>query len=181
MQEIWKDIEGYEGLYQVSNLGNVKSLDRYIPHKKLGKKFCAGVMMATHINKPGYVTVNLCKANRYKSHDVHRLVAKAFVEGFADGLEVNHIDENKQNNRMCNLEWVTKSQNNRHGTKIERQAEQIKKPVLQYDTQGNFLKEWSSATDAEKCLSGKLTGAISHCINGKTKTAYGYVWKIKSA
>ena len=181
MQEIWKDIEGYEGLYQVSNLGNVKSLDRFVPHKKLGKKFCAGVMMSTHINNPGYVTVNLCKDNRCKSHDVHRLVAMAFVDGFKDGLEVNHIDENKQNNQANNLEWVTKSQNNRHGTKVERQSAKVKKAILQYDLQGNFLQEWNSATDAEKSLSGKFTGAISHCICGNTKTAYGYVWKAKSA
>lgn len=181
MQEIWKDIEGYEGLYQVSNLGNVKSLDRFVPHKTFGKKFCGGTMMGTHMNNAGYVTVNLCKNNRQKSHDVHRLVAKAFVKGYAVGLEVNHIDENKQNNQVCNLEWVTKSENNRHGTKIERQAVQIKKPVLQYDLQGRFVKEWNSATDAERSLSGKPTGAISHCIKQKTKTAYGCVWKLKGA
>lgn len=177
MQEVWKDIAGYEGLYQVSNLGNVKSLDRYVPHKTFGKKFCKGHTMATHINNAGYVTVNLCRGNSYKSHDIHRLVAIAFIPTpNIVGMEVNHKDEDKRNNRAGNLEWVTKSVNNLYGTKVERQAAKIKRAVIQCDLNGVPLKEWESATDAEKALSGKFTGAISHCINGKTKTAYGYTW-----
>lgn len=180
MKEEWRNIQGYEGLYQVSNLGNVRSLDRYVPHKKVGRKFCKGVLMATHINNSGYVTVNLCKCNKYTSYDIHRLVAMAFLEvNDINRVEVNHKDENKRNNCVNNLEWVTKPENNSWGTKIERQAEKIKRKVLQCDLNGVSLKEWESATDAEKELSGKITGAISHCINGKTKTAYGYVWQFK--
>lgn len=182
MKEVWKDVAGYEGLYQVSNIGNVRSLDRHVPHKRMGKKFCKGHMMATHINNSGYVTVNLCKDNKYKSFDVHRLVAIAFIE--SDNIscvEVNHKDENKQNNVVDNLEWLTKSQNNRHGTKVRRQQAKIKRPVIQYDSSGKSIKEWESATDAEIAISGKFTGAISHCLHGKTKTAYGYIWRFKEA
>lgn len=179
---MWKDVVGYEGLYQVSNYGSVRSLDRYVPHKRLGKKFCKGHLMAVHVTNAGYASVNLCRNNQYTSYDVHRLVAVAFL-GADDlsGLEVNHIDENKLNNHAENLEWVTRKQNNRHGTKVKRQATKISLPVLQYDTNGNFIKEWGSATEAERTISGKFTGAISHCVNGKTKTALGYIWRFKEA
>ena len=181
MQEIWKDIEGYEGLYQVSNTGVVRSLDRYVPHKKFGQKYCEGHIMATHIINSGYVRVNLCKGNRYKSFSVHRLVALAFIENPKGLPEVNHIDENKENNNVNNLEWVTKEQNEKHGTKKVRGAEKKKIKVLQYSVDGKFLKEWASATDAEMCIAGKFTGGISHCANGQTKTSYGYIWRFKEA
>ena len=181
MKEIWKDIAGYEGLYEVSNFGSVRSIDRYVPHKTFGKKFCKGHMMATHINNAGYVTVNLCKCNMYRSFDIHRLVAIAFLDNPYGLPEVNHIDENKKNNHVENLEWVTKSENNLYGTKRERHAAQIKRAVLQYSTDGQLINEWESPTDAEISISGKATGAISHCAKGKTKTAYGYVWRYKEA
>lgn len=180
MQEVWKDIAGYEGYYQVSNTGVVKSLDRYVPHKTFGKKFVRGHIMATHINNAGYVTVNLSKGNRYTSHDIHRLVALTFMPiPCSDGLEVNHKDENKKNNRLENLEWTTKAENNAWGTKITRQAEKIKVPVVQYTLDGKLVKVWPSAIDAERAISGKVTGAVSHNIKGSTKSAFGYLWKTK--
>lgn len=180
MNEMWKDVVGYEGLYQVSNTGKVRSLDRYVPHKTLGKKFYKGRIMATHTTNSGYLCVNLSKNNKYTSFDIHRLVALAFL-GIDDvsNLEVNHIDEDKKNNCVDNLEWVTKQQNNRHGTKVARQVEKVNRAVLQYDTEGHFIREWNSAVEAEKSISGKFTGAISHCVNGKSKSAYGFVWKLK--
>ena len=96
-------------------------------------------------------------------------------------LEVNHKDENKHNNNVDNLEWVTKSLNNSYGTKLKRQTNKIKIPVIQYDVELNFIKEWESASDAERQISGKVSGAISHCIKGKTKTALGFIWKYKEA
>lgn len=180
--EVWKDVVGYEETYEVSNMGNVRSLDRYVPHKTLGKKFCKGCVLIPHITNSGYVSVNFCKDNIRKSFDVHRLVALAFLENpDTDGMEVNHIDENKQNNRAENLEWVTRLQNENHGTKRERQVAKISVPILQFDTEGNFIKEWVSATAAEKSISGKFTGAISHNLKGKSKTAFGFVWKLKEA
>ena len=178
--EVWKDVIGYEGLYQVSDRGNVRSVDRHVPHKTFGKKFCKGVVIEPHITNAGYLRVNLCKENRYKSFSVHRLVAEAFLTTCdITDLQVNHKDEDKKNNSVENLEWVTKQENNNYGTKVDRQAQKVKIPVLQYDKEGNLIGEWKSATDAEKALSGKFTGAISHCINGKTKSAFGFIWKFK--
>ena len=178
--EEWRDIPGYEGLYQVSNLGRVRSLDRYVPHKKFGVKFCKGVLMAIHQNNAGYLTVNLSRENKYTSYDIHRLVAKAFIPcSDSECMQVNHKDENKHNNQIDNLEWVTCSENNNYGTKVARQKVHCERAVLQYDVNGNFIKEYRSATEAEKEISGKFTGAISHCINGTTKTAYGYIWRFK--
>lgn len=178
--EIWKDVVGYEGLYQVSNKGSVRSVDRYVPHKTFGKKFCKGVVMNPRITQDGYLCVNLCKENKYKTFGIQRLVAMAFLSNLdITDLQVNHKDENKKNNCVENLEWVTRKENNNYGTKVERQAQKVRIPVIQYDKDGKFVGEWESATDAEKALSGKFSGAISHCINGKTKTAFGFIWKFK--
>lgn len=177
--EEWRDIAGYEGLYQVSNMGRVRSLDRYVPHKTFGTKFCRGHIMATHKTSSGYLAVNLCKGNKYKTFDIHRLVAIAYIPN-TDGLpEVNHKDENKLNSNADNLEWCTGSYNNRYGTKIERQKVKYERPVIQFNVNGTFIKEYRSASEAERIISGKFTGAISHCLKGKTKTAYGYIWKFK--
>ena len=179
MHEEWRDIAGYEGLYQVSNLGRVKSLDRYVPHKTFGKKFCKGCLMATHTNNAGYATVNLCKGNQYKSIDVHRLVAEAFIPNPNNLEVVNHKDENKKNNLVENLEWCTETYNNSYGTCRKRGSAKLKKIVLQC-LAGVVVKEWESATDAELAIVGRSTGAISRCIRGKSKTAYGYEWKFKN-
>lgn len=182
MEEVWREIQGYEGLYQVSNLGRVRSLDRYVPHKTFGRKFCKGRTLITHINNAGYVTVNLCKGNKHTSFDVHRLVATAFLYAEnIDAVQVNHKDENKHNNCADNLEWCSRSYNNMYGTKRERTNAKIEKPIVQCDLDGNVIKEYSSASAAEREISGKFTGAISHCLNGKTRTAYGFKWRFKEA
>jgi hypothetical protein len=114
--EVWKDIEGYEGLYQVSNLGRVKSLQRsvYHPIKKIQK--IPEKILISDIRR-GYHTVSFCKNGTKKSFLVHRLVAKNFVEKIIEKKEVNHIDGNKQNNNWSNLEWVTSSENQIHAVK----------------------------------------------------------------
>ena len=103
MIEIWKDIEGYEGLYQVSNLGRVKSLNYHREHREK--------IMKPKLRNNGYLEVGLRKEKKSKYILVHRLVALAFVDGYEEGLVVNHIDENKQNNVWTNLEWVTSQYN----------------------------------------------------------------------
>ena len=177
--EEWRDIAGYEGLYQVSNLGRIRSLDRYVPHKTFGTKFCKGVVMATHQTNAGYLAVNLSKENKYTTIDVHRIVAQSFINNPDELPEVNHKDENKHNNAADNLEWCDNYYNAIYGTKLERQREKMSRQIIQYDRSGNPLKEYESATQAEKEISGKFTGAISKCINGRSKTAYGYIWKYK--
>lgn len=99
MIEIWKDIEGYEGLYQISNLGRVKSF------------YKEGRILKQSIDKDGYFYVGLFKNKKQITKQVHRLVALAFVDGYFEGAVVNHIDENKQNNIYTNLEWVTTQYN----------------------------------------------------------------------
>lgn len=180
MNEVWKDIQGYEGLYQVSNFGRVRSIDRYVPHGRLGKKFCKGCLMTPHQTNSGYLAVNLCKENKYRSFDIHRLVAAAFVPvETSDAVQVNHKDENKHNNCADNLEWCSIVYNNMYGTKRERTNSKIEKPVVQCDLEGNPMREYKSASAAEREIGGKFTGAISHCLSGKTKTAFGYKWIFK--
>jgi hypothetical protein len=123
--ENWKDIKDYEGIYQVSDLGNVKSLDRYIN--------CNGTQkhLKGKLKKPssasGYCLVHLHKNGIISHQLVHRLVAKAFIPNPEDKLEVNHIDHNRKNNKLSNLEWVTKEENMQaaanfyYGPKEERQ------------------------------------------------------------
>nr|DAO38314.1 MAG TPA: homing endonuclease [Caudoviricetes sp.] len=102
MQEIWKDIEGYEGLYQVSNFGRVKSLDRYVLRNE-NTLFVKGIVLS-QLNNRGYLTVRLCNSGKYKNYFVHRLVANAFIHNDNNYSEINHIDENKHNNHVDNLE-----------------------------------------------------------------------------
>lgn len=118
MQEIWKDVEGYEGLYQVSNLGNIKSLNRYVNSVvgKNGKKIINGKIIKT-TNRNGYKIVGLSKFNKRKSLAVHRLVCEAFIRKIKSEEVVNHIDYDKTNNNLKNLEIVTQLQNVTHSIK----------------------------------------------------------------
>ena len=115
--EIWKDIEGFEGLYQISNTGKVRSLDRWTRCGMFGKSFWKGKELKAGKGSHGYYSVALGKESKFKSYLVHRLVAKHFVDGYKHGLEVNHIDLTKTNNHANNLEWVTPSYNTKHGWK----------------------------------------------------------------
>lgn len=118
--EIWKDIIGYEGLYQISNLGSVKSLERYRAYKNGKPRHMKSKKLIPGRSKCGYYTVVLYKEGKRKTHTIHRLVAKAFIPNPNNYPYVNHIDENKTNNHISNLEWCTASYNSRHGTRIER-------------------------------------------------------------
>ena len=112
-QEIWKDVVGYEGLYQISNLGRVKSLARKIDHVKYIEDR-GDVIMSPFLNAHGYFTVMLSKNGKKKQHRIHQMVAKAFISNPENKEMINHIDCNKQNNRVENLEWCTNSENQLH-------------------------------------------------------------------
>lgn len=109
MQEIWKDINGYEGLYQISNLGNVKSI-QYFNHAN-NKIYPRNKLLKPLINEKGYFRVDLFKLGKTKRCRIHRLVAEAFIPNLNNFPEVNHIDGNKSNNRVDNLEWCTHKHN----------------------------------------------------------------------
>lgn len=121
MVEQWKNVIGYEGLYEVSNLGNVRSLDRYTNAKNNKVRLVKGKLLKSYKLNSGYLIVDLyISPNRRKHHLVHRLVAEAFIQNPYNLEEVNHIDENKSNNVVSNLQWCNKQYNNSYGTKNER-------------------------------------------------------------
>lgn len=175
MEETWRDIPGYEGKYQVSDYGCVMSMD-YM-HTGKGK-----------VRKPnricrGYMTIDLWKNGKPKVFLIHRLVWEAFNGNIPDGLQVNHINEDKADNRLANLNLMTPSENNRWGTKRERMVKSRTgygkpKTVYQYDLQGNFIREWESGCEIRRQL-GYSQGNIASCCRGLLGNAYGYVWKYK--
>lgn len=113
VEEIWKDIVGFEGLYEISNYGNIKSCKRYVPHSRFGKKLVPEKKISLGKDKDGYLMAILCKNATRKTVKVHRLVAEAFIQNSCKKI-VNHIDSNKSNNFFQNLEWVSNLENSCH-------------------------------------------------------------------
>ena len=183
MEEIWKDIEGFEGLYQVSNLGRVRSLGR-----DLVRKSRYGTMAPYHINgrvlKPLHSQGDYCYVHLFDkngtstNHKVHRLVAKAFVPNPDNLNEVNHIDEDKENNRADNLEWCKHMDNCNHGTRNERSAVMRGIQVEQLTLDGHHVAFYQSACDASR-QTGIARKGINDCCRRHLKTAGGYLWKYK--
>lgn len=166
MTEIWMPVAGFDGLYEVSNYGRVKSLKRNTTR---------GGIMKSHVNK-GYEYVHLCKNGKHKNAKVHRLVAIAFIPNPEAKPEVNHKDENKLNNHATNLEWATPKENINHGTRAARFAEKIRKPIVQCDMDGRPIREWPSSVSVERELGYKSSNIRSVCC-GNAKSAYGFKWK----
>lgn len=185
--EIWREIEEYPN-YMVSNFGNVKSL-------KTNK------ILKQYKNNSGYLTIQLCKNGMVKGFLVHRLVAQAFLPNPNNLPEVNHKDENKTNNIVSNLEYCDHKYNSNWGTIKERMSETHKgmklteehkrkigekltngrrsKTVIQYDLNGNFIREFPSTNEIQRQL-GYSQGHISKCCNGKLKQIYGFKWQFKN-
>lgn len=172
--EIWKPIPNYEGIYQISNLGNVQSLDRYEVQSNGIKRFRKGRILKISIDKYGYNRVELNKNSNPKLYLVHRLVAETFIPNPNRYPEVNHKDEVKTNNKVDNLEWCTNKYNNTFGTRAKRIANKLSKKVYQYDLNLNFLKEWPSTKECDKY--GFCSKHISACCIGKRKTHKGSIW-----
>ena len=175
--EVWEDIKGYEGRYQVSNMGRVKSSERTAAGKNGSIRQLKERILMPWTDHNGYLQVTLYKASgKKKKFLVHRLVCEAFLENPENKPCVNHIDENKTNNVASNLEWCTVKENINHGTHNTRVAKTLSKPVGQYTTNGKLIKVWQSTMEIERQL-GYSHGNISLVARGKLKTAYGYVWK----
>lgn len=182
MEEIWKDIKGYEGLYQISNFGRVKSLNHL---KRLGAKTILhkGKILKQQIIKTnGYFSVALSKKSKVKRYLVHRLVAQAFVENLKNYNVINHKDENKLNNNATNLEWCSYNYNNNygnHGQKISKTRNFNKnKKVYQYDLNGNLINIFKSSLEAKRFFKIK-NNSITRCCRNLQKTAGGFIWKYK--
>lgn len=201
MEEIWKDIDGFEGLYQVSNFGNVMSLN--YGNRGYAKK------LTPKCNNSGRLWVELLKGGKRKCMLVHRLVALAFIPNPNNFPQINHKDENPKNNFAFNLEWCTQSYNNHYS--IERHPEysiylrrkkraptgaewhrihdgenrnnrkpsKLSFPVLQYDKAGKLLKKWETLYSAYKENNWNAS-SIKECCEMKRKTAYGFIWRYVS-
>ena len=165
--EEWRDIKGYEGLYQVSNTGKVKSLN----YSKTGKE---GILKSCK-NSAGYLILELFKNGIGKCHAIHRLVAEAFIPNIDNLPCINHKDENKENNYVENLEWITYKENANHGTRNERMAEKLKKPIFSISKESGLITYWASISEASK-QTGINLSSISACCRGKRKSAGGFYW-----
>lgn len=174
-EEIWKDVVGYEGLYQVSNTGRVRSLARTYTTNRCTFHI-KGKVLKLSLRKEGYYKVNLNKNNKYKTMLVHRMVANAFLPNPRNLPQINHKDEDKANNHVSNLEWCDAKYNTNYGTCIERMRSSKMKRVAQYDKNGNLIKIWESPTTAYRQANLSYAAISSACL-GKQKTYKGYIWK----
>ena len=165
MNEEWRDIEGYEGLYQVSNLGRVRSLNCR------GHKGCMGIL-TPRLDGKGYEMVALYKEGKARNIKVHRLVAQAFIPNPNNYPQVNHKDENKTNNDVKNLEWCTNEYNHNYGTRNERVGKSLSKKVICITT-GEIFNSMREA-----CRKYNISvGSMTECCQGKRKTVGGYKWE----
>ena len=170
-QEEWKPIPGYEGLYEVSNYGRVRSFKWSSNGKILSPIKCGN----------GYLFVILYKDGKAKKHcTIHRLVAEAFIPNPSNFPQVNHMDECKKNNYFENLEWCSSAYNNSYGTRTRRMAEKNSKPVVQLDKKGNFISEFESLREASR-RTGIADENICRCCNHKPGrySAGGFIWIYK--
>lgn len=183
MKEIWKDVKGYEGLYIVSNFGNVKSLDRYMNNKHHTKTLKKGKLLKNSlIKKTGYLRVTLSNKGKYISKSVHRLVAEAFIPNPNNYPQINHIDEDKQNNRADNLEWCTALYNNNYGnhskniSKTRTKNKKGFKKVFQYNKKMEIICIYNSTREVGRKYNVS-NNIISRCCRGIKKEYLGYIWR----
>ncbi len=162
--ETFVKIDGFEN-YEVSNLGKIRNIK-------------SGRILKPHLHHSGYLVHGLCENNKHKKLFLHRIIATAFIDNPDEKPQVNHIDENKLNNDLSNLEWCTERENIVHGTRTKRAAEKHFKKVIQLDLNDGVLSEFESMVQAER-ETGVLAGNISNCCNGRSKSAGGYKWRKK--
>ena len=177
MEEIWKNIKGYEEKYKVSNKGRIKNIK-------------TNNIISQNVSNCGYYRVGLYLNNKKENKEVHRIVAETFINNPENKKEVNHIDGDKSNNNMDNLEWVTHKENIKHAwtnklfehvreaSKRYGKDNPLAKGIIQYDLKGNKVKEYDSIMDAVRETNINKT-SIGKCCNRRQNTAGGYIWKFK--
>ena len=184
-KEIWKDIEGYEGIYQVSNLGRIKSLEREeITNGAVKRRIRKEKILCPHPNGEGYPSVVLSKNGRMKTFKVHRLVAEAFIPNPENKPFIDHINRNKTNNTINNLRWCTGKENMSNPLTKEHLSKTFKelgfkrsKKVLQLDKNGKVFRLWNNARAASEDLKIDSKSIYYCCLKKpKYKTAGGYKW-----
>jgi hypothetical protein len=176
MEEIWKDIKGYEGLYQVSNFGNIRN-------KRTNK------IKIPYKCKNGYMYVSLYKNNKSKNKLIHRLVAETFFKNKNNYTDVNHIDGNKLNNKIENLEFCTRSYNLKEAYRLKlrepvylmlNKKDELcpnSKKINQYDLNGKFIKTWGSQLEIERQLGICHTNISNCCLKKENKSIKGFQWR----
>jgi len=165
MNEVWRGIPGYEG-YLFSNLGRVKSLNY---HRTGTEK-----IMTLEKTKNGYLRVKI----NNKHILIHRLIWEAFIGPIPEGMQINHINEDKTDNRLENLELVTPEENLNFGSRSRKAVLAKSKPICQYTISGVFIKEWESAQTIQN-EKGYWHSSIGAVCRGERETAYGYKWAFK--
>lgn len=171
MSEKWIDIKGYEGIYQVSNLGNIRQIRKR--NNAYNCYYKTERLMKLQKTRKGYLRIQLNNdIEKRKTFAVHRLVAEAFIPNPDNLPQINHIDENKENNNVNNLEWCDNKYNANYG----RRNESHKKKIIQKDLDGKIIKIWDSIADIERNMNIKSSNISAIC-KGLRKTAKGYRWE----
>ena len=181
MSEEWKPVVGFEGYYEVSDMGRVRSLDRVVSGKDGCTLSIKGQMMRPRPNTTGYPFVRLRMRGKRGGYTVHRLVAKAFIPNPDNLAEINHKNEDKTDNRVANLEWCDHSYNMRFGTRGERCRKKADcHAVVQMDMEGNVIAEFEAIKLAARVVGINNAETITKCCKGTRPSAGGYKWKYKT-
>ena len=181
--EIWKEIKGFEGYYKISNLGRVLSIKRRVNSSKGRTRLVNERILKTRVDKYGYETVILRKFNKDRHFTIHRLIAIAFIKNPNNHPSINHIDENKLNNKPENLQWCTVKFNNLYNNRQEKINIKLRnvikgKVILQYDLNNNFIKEWRSLREIARATGFSRTEINKVCRNERL-SYNNYYWKYK--
>lgn len=195
-QEIWKDIEGYEGYFKISNLGRVMAIERYVKQGN-GLRYCKEMIVPHHLNPFCYPCVTLCKEKKSKEHPVHRLIMEAFVPNPENKPHIDHINTDKTDFRISNLRWVTPKENannpitlkngrkgNYDNKEVQKRKLETRKrrnsaaapiEVFQYTKEGVFVNSYYSSQDAQKST-GIYASQIRQVLDDNTQSAGGFMW-----
>ena len=172
----WKPIKGFENLYEVSNTGEVRSLD-HIRRTGRSEYLQKGKLLKSGLNKKtNYLMVSLSKNGKSITKYIHKLVAESFLDNPNGYKYINHKDENTLNNNVENLEWCSAKYNANYGNRNKKIADKLSKKINQYDLDNNFIKTWNSSIEIERTI-GIDQSNVCLCCNGKRNTVGGYKWK----